>query len=45
MLPGPHREAGRQKALNAFYGLLVCFKPHLLIMRCCLVAVAIYTFG
>lgn len=45
MLPGPHRQAERQKALNAFYGLVVCFKPHLLIMRCCLVAVVIYTFG
>lgn len=43
--PGPHKEAGQQKALNAFYGLVVYSKAHLLIMRCCLVTVSIDTFG
>lgn len=41
----PHREAGQQKALNVFYGVVEYSKLHLLIMRCCSVSVAIYTFG
>ena len=45
VLPGPHREAGQQKALNVFYGLVEYSELHLLIMRCCSVRVVIYTFG